>query len=136
MNAISFIHINLTMKNKLIIAGCCFGVVAVVLGAFAAHALKDIITQDQLRIFHTGVEYQFYHTMAILAAGIIYEKSKATLVYFSGMLFSSGIILFSGSLYLLALYNISWIGLLTPIGGLCFISGWILFLIYSLTARI
>ncbi len=102
------------------------GATAVALGAFAAHGLKQIISEDQLRIFHTGVEYHFYHTFALFAVAFLSEKINSKVINFSGWLFTAGIILFSGSLYLLAtLPSLYWVGIITPIGGLCFILGWL-----------
>ena len=83
------------MNNKLLTIGACSGAIAVALGAFAAHGLKDFVSEDQLRIFHTGVEYQFYHTFALIAVCIIYEKTKCNLLKISGWLFTIGIILLS-----------------------------------------
>jgi len=83
------------------------------------------LSDEQLRIFHTGIEYQFYHSLALIAVGIIYEKFPNIWIRYSGYTFFIGIILFSGSLYLLAIFSsISYFGIITPIGGLCFIAGW------------
>jgi uncharacterized membrane protein YgdD (TMEM256/DUF423 family) len=107
------------------------GALSVALGAFAAHTLKDAISNYALEIFETAVKYQFYHVFALLAAGILYKDFPNKLLNWSGKLFIAGIILFCGSLYVLAAvkaaaqpgYN--WIGAITPFGGLCFILGWI-----------
>ena len=112
------------MKNKFTVAACLSGAIAVMLGAFAAHGLKSRLSEDSLRIFHTGVEYQFYHTFALLFTGILQSGTRSTHV--AGWLFLAGIILFCGSLYLLALFPLfQSIGFVTPIGGLCFIAAWI-----------
>lgn len=111
------------------------GALSVVLGAFAAHKLKEIADADAVAIFETGVRYQFYHVFALLAVGILsmYYKSKS--LKWSGILFIAGIILFSGSLYLLTyihtagIEGMKWVGPITPLGGVCFIAGWILLFI-------
>ena len=123
------------MKNTFTIAGCISGAVAVLLGAFAAHGLKQVLSEDNLRTFHTGVEYQFYHTFALLIAGVLVDKLKSRAVLQSGYLFLSGIFLFSGSLYLLSsVPSLHWMGIVTPVGGLCFIGGWILLAIAFIKA--
>jgi len=114
------------MKRSFIVAAGVSGSIAVLLGAFAAHSLKAVLTEDNLRVFHTGVEYQFYHTFALLGVGLLSEKVPGKLLAAAGALFVAGIILFSGSLYLLAASeSFQWMGAVTPIGGLCFIAGWI-----------
>jgi uncharacterized membrane protein YgdD (TMEM256/DUF423 family) len=114
------------MKKYLIVSSAISGAVAVGLGAFAAHGLKSILTEENLRIFHTAVEYQFYHSLALMLTGILTERFKDRLVGFAGTSFIGGIILFSGSLYLLATNDsYTWLGYFTPFGGLLFIVGWI-----------
>lgn len=105
---------------------------AVILGAFGAHSLKAVMAPDQLVIFHTGVSYQFYHSFALLLTGIVYGYYPHKNLRLATTFFLVGIILFSGSLYAMTLLSIEGIGLgplgiITPIGGLCFIIGWILF---------
>jgi uncharacterized membrane protein YgdD (TMEM256/DUF423 family) len=117
------------MNKRIILTAAFFGALAVILGAFGAHGLKQIISPDQLLTWQKGVEYQFYHTFAILYLST-FARYKNKLIGLSFLFFSLGIILFSGSLYLLALkdaYHLtftSYIGPITPIGGLCFIIGW------------
>ncbi|MBX7224707.1 MAG: DUF423 domain-containing protein [Chitinophagales bacterium] len=116
-----------------ILAACVTGALAVVFGAFGAHGLKPHLSPEQLQSYETAVKYQFYHTFALLAIGIlmnIYPKLNLAL---AGDFFLVGIILFSGSIYLLSckellgLGNFSKIlGPITPIGGLCFIVGWVI----------
>ena|SRR5438552_12938426 len=114
------------MKKYLIVSAAISGAIAVGLGAFAAHGLKSFLSDENLRIFHTAVEYQFYHTMALMLTGILTERFKNWLVGFAGINFIAGIILFSGSLYLLSTNDSStWLGYFTPFGGLFFIVGWI-----------
>jgi uncharacterized membrane protein YgdD (TMEM256/DUF423 family) len=116
------------------------GALSVALGAFAAHTLKEMISNYALEIFETGVRYQFYHVFALLASGIIYKEFPNKFVGWSGKLFIAGIILFSGSLYALAaikaavLPGYNWIGAITPFGGLCFILAWV-FLFIGITKK-
>jgi len=111
------------------------GVLSVALGAFAAHSLKQMISDYAVSIFETGVRYQFYHVFALLASGILYAEFKNQFIRTSGKLFIAGIILFSGSLYVLTFIKgavmpgYDWVGAITPLGGLCFITGWIFLLI-------
>ena len=114
------------MKRSAIAKGGICGAIAVILGAFGAHALRDYLSEDQLRVFHTGVEYQFYHSLALVGVGVIYSQFQNKWIRYSGYSFFIGIILFSGSLYLLAAFSsLSYFGIITPIGGLCLIAGWI-----------
>ena len=109
--------------------GALFAGLAVAAGAFGAHGLEGIVTPDRLDIFKTAAQYQMYHALALLIIGLIHARS--TLVTWSGHCFTGGILVFSGSLYLLVLTNTSWLGAITPIGGLLFIAGWILLFVYS-----
>ena len=108
-----------------------FGALSVALGAFAAHTLKGTVSAYALEIFETSVRYQFYHVFALLAVGIIYKEFPNKALLWSGRLFIAGMILFSGSLYALAaikaavIPGYNWIGAITPLGGVCFILGWI-----------
>lgn len=99
---------------------------AVLLGAFGAHALKKILSADMLAIYHTAVQYQFYHALGLLAVGIIGLHYPSKWVRLSGVFLTAGIIIFSGSLYVLSLSEIKTFGAITPIGGLAFVIGWIL----------
>lgn len=118
------------MNKRIILTAAFFGTLAVVLGAFGAHSLKKIVTPESLTIWQKGVEYQFYHTFALLYLST-FARYKHKLIALASVLFTLGIILFSGSLYILALkdtYHPTFstiLGPITPIGGLCFILGWI-----------
>ena len=120
------------MHRWFLIAASLIGALSVALGAFAAHKLKQVMPADAVAVFETGVRYQFYHAFALLAAGILYEKYPGALLKWAGYCFQVGIILFSGSLYVLTALKaadtagLSKIGILTPLGGLFFIAGWIL----------
>ncbi len=122
------------MYKPALIAGCFFAGLAVILGAFGAHALKSMLDSQQLAIYEKGVTYQFYHSLALLATGILFSSFPYAGLRWASWLFITGIILFSGSLYLLSYLlskgmSIGPAGIITPIGGLCFISGWVLLLI-------
>lgn len=112
------------MQRTLLLLGSVFGFFGVALGAFGAHGLKQILSPEMLLIFETGVRYQMYHAFAILITALLVEKYPA--LKYSGRLFGIGIILFSGSLYVLALTGIPMFGAVTPFGGLCFLAGWII----------
>lgn len=105
------------------------GALSVGLGAFAAHGLKNLFSSNAVAVFETGVRYQFYHVFALLATAILYKDFPS--VKTAGWLFIGGIILFSGSLYLLCVVQgfvqpgYRWIGAITPFGGLLFIAGWL-----------
>lgn len=103
---------------------------AVILGAFGAHALKALATDTVIAVFETGVRYQMYHAIGLFIVGILYKEYGSKILQWAGYLFVAGIVLFSGSLYLLtfikAIDNASflWVGAITPLGGACFIAGW------------
>ncbi len=119
------------MNKRIILTAAFFGAVAVLLGAFGAHGLKSLVDASSLEIWQKGVDYQFYHTFALLYLSTFarYRNKLINIAYFC---FSLGIVFFSGSLYLLAtrsILNISFINLIgpiTPIGGLLFVLGWIM----------
>ena len=107
------------------------GALSVILGAFAAHGLKQLLSPDNLQIFETAVRYQFYHVFALLMTGILYKEFPGKLMKWAGRFFIIGMILFCGSLYLLcyvkyAELTFNWLGAITPFGGAAFIAGWAL----------
>jgi len=108
------------------------GVIAFGLGAFGAHALKEKLTNaGYLDTYQTAVSYQFYHTLALLIIGMVSLKYPSTMVNYSGYAMMTGIVIFSGSLYVLCLSGIKWLGAITPLGGLAFIAGWVLLFLAS-----
>ncbi len=118
------------MHKPAVAFGALFAGLAVVLGAFGAHALKAKLAPDQLAIFQTGVQYQYYHSFALLITGILYSAYPVKQLKMAALFFITGIALFSGSLYAMALLSmnsvgIGPIGIITPIGGLFFIIGWL-----------
>ncbi|MFZ5552773.1 MAG: DUF423 domain-containing protein [Bacteroidota bacterium] len=126
------------MNKKLFVTGCVFALIAVILGALGAHALKEKLSPEQLSSFETGVRYQFYHALALIIVALHYERFKWEYVTWAGRFFIYGICFFSGSIYLLSVKDILNIELLgkisgpiTPFGGILMIAGWI-FLILSI----
>jgi uncharacterized membrane protein YgdD (TMEM256/DUF423 family) len=98
------------------------GASGVILGAFGAHGLSGRISDEDLRAWHTAVQYQLFHAVAVLALASLAGSRSVVL---PGALFTAGVILFSGSLYLLVLLHWRWLGPVTPLGGLCLIAGWL-----------
>lgn len=115
------------MQRTYLIIGSILGMIGVGIGAFGAHLLEPIIGAQLMQTFKTGVEYHFVHTLAIIMvailAGVIGESS---LLRWAGRLFTIGVIIFSGSLYVLSITGIKVLGAITPIGGVCFIAGWLM----------
>ena len=104
------------------------GFVAVALGAFGAHGLKQRLSADMLAIYQTGVQYHFYHTFALLAVALLLmiNTVQPSLLRWAGALFFVGILIFSGSLYVLSITGLRWLGAITPLGGVAFLAGWIM----------
>ena len=118
---------------KIILSSAAFSaMLAVVLGAFAAHGLKSKLSETLLNTFQTAVQYQMYHSLALILVVILYRQMPQPLLVYSAGFMLSGIVLFSGSLYLLALTQLKWFGPVTPLGGLCFIVGWALLIVAAL----
>ena len=117
------------MDRLLYIGAAAAGFLGVAFGAFGGHALKGRITPELLAIFETGVRYQMYHAFATVAAAWAWARWPGRVFAASGILFLTGILLFSGSLYLLALTGVRSLGALTPIGGLAFLAGWLCLLV-------
>ena len=127
------------MKKKLIVLGLLFGVLAIVLGAFGAHALKTVLDEKSLAVFETGVRYQFYHAFFLLIVSQFNFLTKANqkILYYTVLI---GVLFFSGSIYLLATnsltsFNFKVIGFITPIGGLILIFAWVFLLMKCLKQR-
>jgi uncharacterized membrane protein YgdD (TMEM256/DUF423 family) len=108
---------------------------AVALGAFGAHALKARVPPEMLAVWHTGVEYHLFHALGLLAVGIVaMQLPESALLKYSGWLMLAGIVLFSGSLYALALSGERWLGAVTPVGGIAFLAAWALFVAAAVRA--
>jgi uncharacterized membrane protein YgdD (TMEM256/DUF423 family) len=115
------------LKTNFVSTAAILGALAVMLGAFGAHALKAKLTAEQLQTFEVGVRYHFYHVFAILIACILHFYNAHKLYEMACKFFIAGIILFSGSLYALSFTStLKILGIVTPFGGLCFIIGWVL----------
>ena len=114
------------MDRTFLLLGSVAGALAVAVGAFGAHALRDRVGEDMLNTFEIGARYHMYHALALLAVAWVASRWPGPAVSMAGWLFVAGIVLFSGSLYLLALTGQRWLGAVTPLGGLCFLGGWLL----------
>ena len=126
----------MTAGTKLFLAlGGAAALLAVALGAFGAHALKDRIAPEMLAVWHTGVEYHLFHALGLIAVGAVSAHlPDSALLRWSGWAMLAGIVLFSGSLYALALSGERWLGAVTPLGGVAFLAAWALFVAAALKA--
>ncbi len=113
------------MERLFFLVGSISALIAVVLGAFGAHGLRGRLTTEMLNAFEVGVRYQMYHALALLAVAWALSRWPRAEVTVAGWLFVAGTIIFSGSLYLLSLTGVRWIGAITPIGGVAFLLGWL-----------
>lgn len=123
------------MQKLFLSTGTLLGGLAVALGAFGAHGLKKIVAPETVATYQTGVQYQMYHALALIIAGLLSERIASSFVNYAGLFFLGGIVLFSGSLYLIVSMQAMnktippGIGIITPLGGLLFILGWAFLLI-------
>ena len=118
------------MSKLFLIIAAVNGFLAVALGAFGAHGLKGKLSESLLSAYETGVQYHFYHVFALMAVALLFDKLKHTaLLQVSAYLYCAGIVLFCGSLYLLALGGPRWLGPLTPLGGITFLAAWAMLLV-------
>jgi uncharacterized membrane protein YgdD (TMEM256/DUF423 family) len=123
------------MNGNFLKTGALFCLLAVIFGAFGAHVLKSILDPERLLSFETGVRYQFYHGLALLICGILWRDFPSVYLQNAGRLFTLGVVFFSGSIYLLAcrtplgLEGWTWLGPITPLGGVLLIAGWFLLLV-------
>lgn len=113
------------MLRSFLMLAAFFGFTGVALGAFAAHGLKSRLSAEYLAIFHTGVTYQLVHTLALFGVALLATHIPGRIVTWAGISFVIGILLFSGSLYLLTLTGIGKLGIITPFGGVAFLLGWL-----------
>ena len=125
------------MVGRFVGMGAVFGLLAVAFGAFGAHALKGSLPVNMLAAYQTGVQYQFFHALALLLVAVLLQLGSGgeRFLHWSGKLFVAGIILFSGSLYGLALGGPTWLGPVTPLGGLCFLAAWALLFMAGLKMK-
>jgi len=120
------------MNSVWIIIGAISGLITVGIGAFGAHGLKEILQNNQTtNIYNKAVLYQMFHSIAILIIGLL-EMYTEKSIFLSGLFLTLGILIFSGSLYVLSITNLKWIGAITPIGGLCFLIGWIILVLFAI----
>lgn len=117
------------MSQVFLMVAAFLGATGVMLGAFAAHGLKSRLSTALLNAFETGVTYQFYHALALLIVALWLKQTQSVWLVASGYFWLVGVLLFSGSLYALALTGVKWLGPITPLGGLMFILGWISLLV-------
>lgn len=119
-------HSNTIHYRATLIFGAVSGMIAVMLGAFGAHALKEqLVSTGRLDTYHLAVTYQFYHSLALLACGVIAQYGKTKQLSIAAASFKAGILIFSGSLYVLAIFDIPKAGAVTPFGGVGLIAGWL-----------
>jgi uncharacterized membrane protein YgdD (TMEM256/DUF423 family) len=114
------------MERLFFAIGALSAFVGVAAGAFGAHGLKSRLDADMLAVFETGVRYQMYHSFALLAVAWAATRWPGTAVTAAGWCFVAGIVIFSGSLYVLSLAGLRWMGAITPLGGVAFLVGWLL----------
>ncbi len=117
------------MTKTILVTAAILLALGVMIGAFGAHGLKSRVTPDLLQVYKTGVEYHFYHALGLLLIGVLSFSMPSSYLNMAALFLFAGILIFSGSLYLLAITEIKWIGAVTPLGGLSFIVGWVLFVI-------
>jgi uncharacterized membrane protein YgdD (TMEM256/DUF423 family) len=113
------------MSRNFILIGAVFAALSVAAGAFGAHSLKAIIPAEMLTVFETAARYQMYHALALLIVGGMASHVPERDIRIAGWCFVTGIVLFSGSLYIVALTGTRWVGAITPLGGAAFLAGWI-----------
>ena len=112
------------MVNRILVIGACAALIGVAVGAFGAHGLRPILSEKMMAVFETGVRYHLVHALAMLIAGLSVHWFSHRIFVWAGWSFLIGLLLFSGSLYTLALLDIRGLGILTPFGGLAFLTGW------------
>jgi uncharacterized membrane protein YgdD (TMEM256/DUF423 family) len=116
-----------SMGKTFLLIAAISGLLVVAIGAFGAHGLKGRVSQEMLAVFQTSVQYHFYHTFALLAVGILLlSYPQAGSLNWSGWLFCVGIVIFSGSLYVMTLTDLRWLGAITPLVGVALIAGWLM----------
>lgn len=116
------------LSKSILISGSLMAILAVVLGAFGAHGLKKILSAEMLLVYKTAVDYHFIHALGIILIGILHHQfPDSKLIFWAAMTLLLGIFIFSGSLYALSITEIKKLGIITPIGGLTFMIGWLLF---------
>jgi uncharacterized membrane protein YgdD (TMEM256/DUF423 family) len=120
------------MSKTFLLIGALAGAVGVALGAFGAHALRSRVSPEMLAVFETGVRYQMYHALALIAIAALEPRLGGPSMVTAGWAFTAGIVLFSGSLYALALTSVTTLGAITPIGGVLFLAGWACLIVFEI----
>jgi uncharacterized membrane protein YgdD (TMEM256/DUF423 family) len=124
-----------TMTKFFLFLGSVNMFLVVILGAFGAHGLKERLSPEMMAIYQTGIQYHFYHAIGLLIVSILsFFLQMSSLIQWSGLLMLAGIVLFSGSLYLLSITEVRWLGAITPVGGTAFVAAWFLLAVASLKA--
>jgi len=125
------------VARTFIALGSINAALAVILGAFGAHALKARISPEMLSVYHTASQYHFYHALGMLLIGALASQVRTSgALQLSGFLMLAGIVLFSGSLYILAVTGVTWLGAVTPLGGVAFIAAWVVLAYAALRATV
>lgn len=121
------------MRSALLFFGAAGAFVGVALGAFGAHGLKGVISPNLMAVYQTAVTYQMWHALGLCVLALLQRQAPdSLLLQWSGWLMLSGIVLFSGSLYLLAVLDLKWLGMITPLGGLSLLTAWALLALYAI----
>ena len=116
----------MSLAQLAVLVGAVYGFLGVGFGAFGAHALKTRLSPELLGVWKTAVEYQFYHALALVLVGLVATQKPSIALTNAAICFTLGVVLFTGSLYVLALSGVRWLGAITPLGGLLFLIGWAL----------
>lgn len=116
----------MSLAQLALLAGAAYGFLGVAFGAFGAHALKAKLSVEMLTVWKTAVEYQLYHALALLLVGLMATLRPSIAISNAAICFAVGVLLFSGSLYVLALSGVRWLGAITPLGGVLLLIGWAL----------
>jgi len=114
------------MSNVFIGLGALSAFISVAAGAFGAHALKQVLDTGMLAVYHTAVDYQFFHSIGLIVIGTLHRISPRRSHSIAAWTMLTGIILFSGSLFILSTSGIKWLGMITPVGGICFLAAWLI----------
>ncbi|WP_438863212.1 DUF423 domain-containing protein [Neptunicella sp.] len=122
--------------RKTLASAALLAFIAVVAGAFGAHGLKSILTEGQLLSWQTAVRFQFFHCLGLILLVILYRQQADKLLRWSAGFMLAGVLLFSGSIYMLLLTGMSWLGPVTPIGGICLMMGWLLLVVSALRSHV
>jgi uncharacterized membrane protein YgdD (TMEM256/DUF423 family) len=120
------------MASIFLLLGALSAFTGVGFGAFGAHGLKTVISSEMLAVYQTGVSYQMWHALGLIGIALLHQQTPSSkLLHWAGCFMFSGILLFSGSLYSLAIFNLTGLGMITPFGGLCFLTAWLLITIFA-----